>query len=50
VKEMGGIWGMSWERNLYKLIARIPAEKRQFGTHVKLDGTVEVGMREWSGL
>jgi len=41
---MGGTCGMSWERNLYKLIARIPAEKRQFGIHVRLDGTVEVGM------
>jgi hypothetical protein len=35
---------MSCERNFYKLIARIPAEKRQFGIHVMLDGTVEVGM------
>jgi len=30
--------------NLYKLIARIPAEKRQCGIHVRLDCTVEVGM------
>jgi hypothetical protein len=42
--EMGGTCGMSWKTNLYKRIARIPAEKRHFGMHVTLDGTVEVDM------
>lgn len=45
VNEMGGTCDMSWERNLYKLIARIPAEKRKLGIHVTLDSSVE-----WSGL
>jgi hypothetical protein len=45
VNEISVRVGTSWKRNLYKLtrIARIPAEKRQFGIHVMLDVTVEVG-------
>jgi hypothetical protein len=43
---MSGTFGTRCKRDLYKLtrIARIPAEKRQFGIHVTLDVTVEVGM------